>query len=149
MLAVDGQDFDALLLRTARHELARDDERLLVRKRDVLPGIERFHRRLETGKAHHRRHDDVNVVHGRRIDKRLPAARKLRPLAFAREVFFEPRIGRFIGQHGEFGAELFHLLREQLIAAIRGQHGNMEQLGMAAHDVERLRADGACRAQNG
>ena len=143
MLAVDGQDGDALLLRAAHDDLAGDDERLLVGERDVLLGVERLHRRLEAGKAHHRGHDGVNVRVGRRVDECLAAAGELR---LARVARLEARVGGLVREHGELRLELADLLFEQFVARIGREYGDVEELAMAAHDVERLRADGARRA---
>ena len=143
VLAVNGQDGDALLLRAAHDDLAGDDERLLVGERDVLLGVERLHRRLEAGKAHHRGHDGVDVRVGRRVDEGLAATGELR---LARVARLEARIGGLVGEHGELRLELADLLFEQFVARIGREHGDVEELAMAAHDVERLRADGARRA---
>ena len=140
VLAVDGQDGNALLLRAAHDDLAGDDERLLVGERDVLLGVERLHRRLEAGEAHHRGHDRVDGGIGRRIDERLTAAGELR---LARVARLEARVGRLVGEHGDLRLELADLLFEQFIARIGSEHGDVEELAVAAHDVERLRADGA------
>ena len=140
VLTVDRQNGDALLLRAAHDDLAGDDERLLVGERDVLLGVERLHRRLEAGKAHHRGHDRVDGGIGRRIDERLTAAGELR---LARVARLEARVGRLVGEHGELRLKLADLLFEQFIARIGSEHGDVEELAVAAHDVERLRADGA------
>ena len=97
-MCIRDRDGDALLLRAAHDDLAGDDERLLVGERDVLLGVERLHRRLEAGKAHHRGHDGVNVRVGRRVDECLAAAGELR---LARVARLEARVGDLVREHGE------------------------------------------------
>ena len=144
VLTVDGQNGNALLLCAAHDDLAGDDERLFVGERDVLLGVERLHRRLEAGKAHHRGHDRVDVRVGRRVDEGLATASELR---LARVARLEALVGGFIGEYGELRLELADLLFEQLVARIGSEHGDVEELAVAAHDVERLRADGARGSQ--
>ncbi len=122
VLAVHGQDVHAALLRAPHDDLARDDERLLVRERDVLARLDGAQRRREPGKSHHRRHDHVDARMGRRVNERLPPTRKLRADGPPREAVLQAAIRRLIGEHRELRMELLDLRREELIARVRREH---------------------------
>ena len=61
VLAVDGQQAPASPLPGGERELARGDEALLVREREVDPALERPQRRREAGEADDRVEDDVRL----------------------------------------------------------------------------------------
>ena len=84
--------------------------------------------------------DKIVSAVGRRVDECLAAAGELR---LARVARLEARVGGLVREHGELRLELADLLFEQFVARIGREYGDVEELAMAAHDVERLRADGA------
>lgn len=62
VLAVDGQDLHAVLLRRLHDERAARDERFLVRERELLLRAERCERRLEADHADDRIEHDVGFL---------------------------------------------------------------------------------------
>ena len=70
MLAVHRHDLARPVAQAPLHEIARDDQRLLVRQRDALSRFERRERRIEPRRADDRVEDDVHVVARRRRDER-------------------------------------------------------------------------------
>ena len=65
MLRIDGDDLRAAALRLAHDQLARTDERLLVRQRDALATFDGGQRRPQADHAGYRSHDGIGgVEHG-------------------------------------------------------------------------------------
>ena len=77
VLGVDGQDLRAGRLRERHHELAADDERLLVGEREVDALAERRDRRAEPGGADERVQDEVGAGLEHELDEPLGAGQHL------------------------------------------------------------------------
>ena len=143
MLGVDGQDLRAGRLRERHHELAADDERLLVGEREVDPLPERGDGRAEAGGADERVEHEV----GARLEHEPHE-----PLGAAQHLAVGPGLGGArarvgIGQRDAIDAEEPRLLDQGLRRALRAQADELE-LGIARDDVERLGADRAGRAED-
>jgi len=130
-------------LRERDHELAADDQRLLVGQREVDPLPERRHGRPETGRPDHRVEDEVSA---RLHDERDEPLRRGEHLAVGPRLRC-PRGGVPVRQRNPLHAVSPSLLDERLPRAVGGQPDELE-LVRAPHDVERLRADRARRAQD-
>ena len=66
VLAVDGDHGRLVRGDESLHEFARDDERLLVGERDLLPRPDRRDRRPQPGEPDDGRHDDIDALRCRR-----------------------------------------------------------------------------------
>ena len=144
VLRVHGHDLRAAARGLRHHQLARADERLLVRQRDALFLRDGRERRLQADAAHHGGHDRVCL---RQLCRLKQAFRPLRD-AHLRQIpqpLAQHARRLAVIQHRQLRAELAHLLLEQVDLPVRGQRRDAEP--QLACDLQRLAADGAGRAQ--
>ncbi len=126
------------------HQLAADDQRLLVGQSEVDALAQRGHGRAEPRRAHKcvedqvgaRLHDQPNETLGAGQDLALGPGKR-RPLG---------RLG--VSQRDPRDPVRARLLDQRLPRALGGQTQELELLLVAAHDVERLRTDRAGRAED-
>ena len=143
VLGVDRQDLRAGGLGERHHELAADDERLLVGEREVDALAERRDRRAEAGRADERVEDEV----GARLDDEPHE-----PLRADEDLAVGPRLRRArarvgVGERDPIDAEGLRLGDQRVRGALRAEADELE-LGIALDDVERLRADRPGRAED-
>ena len=140
VLRVHRQELGAGGLRERRHELAAHDQALLVGEREVDALAERRHRRAEPGRA------DQRVKHEVAVGVRDQLHEPLRPGEHLHLRVLARARGRVrVGERHPGDAVSGRLLQQQLPARRRGESHDLE-LGAALDDVQRLRADGAGRA---
>ena len=117
VLGVDGHDLTGLGAR--RHEIAADDERLLVGERERAPALERGEGRAEPDGSGDAVEHDVG----------LDVADEL--------------LGLVRTERGVLDVELLGLRGDELPVGSGGEAYDLEAAGVGPDDVERLRADGA------
>ena len=143
VLAVDGDDLRAVFFRRVHHELARADERFLVRKRDAFFLFDCRERRLETDHAHHGGHDRVGVVRRGGGQKALHAGEHLGVCVGEPRAQLICRI--LVIKHGKTRAKFPRLLFDEVNAFIRRQRSDGKP--QLARHLKRLAADGAGRTE--
>ena len=145
VLGVDRDQLRAGGLGQRGHELAADDERLLVGQRDVDALGERDDRRAQAGRADDRVEHEVGARTPRRA-ARGPRARR----APRRRSTPRPRARRRRRPRARSGATpcAARLLDERLVRRAGGQPDQLELARGALDDVERLRADRARGAED-
>ncbi len=149
VLGVDREQPLGLALDQVHHELASHDQALLVRQGEDLAALERGERRSETCRADETVHHDVRLglpgdrLGGVRADDQLHTGERA-------ELRLDV-VGRvLVGDGDERRQELPDLPDEQvLVRAPRGQADDLEPIGVAPDDVERLGADRPCRSEDG
>ena len=139
VLAVDGDDLRAAALRRIHDELARADERFLVRKRDAFFLLDRRERRLESDHAHYSGDDRVGVVRRGRGQKALHTGEHLGVCVGKPRAELARRI--LVIKHGKTRAKFPRLLFNEVNALIRRQRGDGKP--QLARHLKRLAADGA------
>ena len=144
VLGVDGDELRAGGLAERHHELAADDERLLVGERDVDPLGERDDRRPEAGGADDRVEHEVGAGLGDEPDE---------PLRPGEHLAVRPRLGGARGgvgvaQRDPVDAVGAGLRDQRLVRALGREPDERERLRGAGHDVERLPADRAGGAED-
>ena len=145
MLAVNRQNFNAVFLCCLHDECAARDERLLVRERNLLFGFQRCERRLQADHADHRVQHDIGAF---QLSQRAKA--------FHAAVDFNIQIAHGGAQRrGCLQIKNRNCLRFEfpdlflqkpdigVCGERRDLHGVLALPLYAAHDVERLCADGA------
>ena len=143
VLGVDGQDLGARGLGERHHELAADDERLLVGEREIDALAERRDRRAEPGRADEGVQDEVGGgLHDEPHETLGPGE----------HLAVGPRLGRArggvgIGEGDAIDAMLARLRDERLPRALGRQPDELEVVG-ALEDLERLGSDRAGRPQD-
>jgi hypothetical protein len=123
VLGVHGDDLAAALAGGAHHEVARDDQRLLVGQGDALARAQRGEGRFEPGRADDPDDHHAHVAPGRRLDEAAPA-RAVR----------QPDVGR---------TPVARLLVEQRGFGARGQGDHVEPVPVAPQHLERGAPDRA------
>ncbi len=149
VLGVDREQPLGLTLDQVHHELAADNEALLVGERERLPALERGERGPKTGRADQTVHHDVGLgfagdgLGGIGTDDQLHAGERAQLLLHV--------VGRvLVGDGHQRRQEFPDLPHEQiLVGTARGQADDLEPIGIAPDHVEGLRADGAGRAEDG
>ena len=143
MLGVDGGDPGAARLRERHHELAADDEALLVGEGELDALAEGDDRRAEAGRADDRVEHDVGLGargSGSRIPSSPPRTSPLQPESRA-DVG-----GPVVGERDAADTRRAGLLDQPLPAAVGAQAAD-PQIGGALDHVDRLLADRAGRAR--
>ena len=145
VLAVDGQDGRAGGTGTRSHELAGEDQALLVGERERRSRLDRAERRGKPGRTGHGLEQDVE-----RTGRRLLEARRTDPDACRVEVGEREELGArgVVGHDDDPRGELLHLGGEDPHVASGGQRLDDEAIGMRAGDGEPAQADGAGRAEH-
>ena len=133
-LAVDGQDPAARGLSGCRDEATRHDQDLFVGKRDRFSGVQRVQGGPHPGVAHGGDHKEIDL-------------RKAGHLA--RLNVLDPLGSRLGGAVAVARPELGYLLPEECRIAARREGHDVELVGKAADDVERLSSNGSRGAKNG
>ena len=134
MLGVHGQQLRPRGLCESGHQLAADDEALLVRQCEVDALPERRHRGAQAGRADQRVEDEVAVRVRDQLDEALGAGQHLDLRALAR-----PRGRVRLGEGDPLDPVRGGLLEQQLPAR-GGRQANDLQLGVALDDVQGLGA---------
>ena len=148
MLAVNRQNLHAVFRGSLHHERAARHKRLLVGERELLFGLQRRERRLEADHADDRIQHDVGALERRKRAEPLHAA------VNAHAEVAHSSAQRFrrlqIKNRNCLRFEFPDLRLEQPDIGVRGERRHLDgavRPAQAAHDVERLRADRARRAE--
>ena len=121
------------------HGRPADDQRLLVRDGDTLPGAQGGNRRGERREPAGSDEDDIDVITDGHHIERLPGG----------GGFGAQRVGVAAGTCEEGGrGELACLVVQQARVAACGECDHLEGIGQRAHDIERLLADGTGGAED-
>ena len=144
VLGVDRDQLGAGGLGQRHHEVAADDERLLVGQRDVDALGERDDGRAEPGGADDRVEHEVGAGLGDEPHE---------PLGPGQHLALGPCLGGAGGRVGVAERDAPHAVLlgerdEPLVRALGGQADELELLTRAGDDVERLEADGAGGAED-
>ncbi len=143
VLGVDGDQQGAAALGGIAHERATGDEALLVRERDIDPGLERGERRAQAGDP------DAGVQHEVGRDLECQRGDALRALEHAsREPVAGPRRGGWIGE-GEGRDAVLARERDQRSVVATGSQRDDLDIGEGRDDIEGLAADRPRRTQQG
>ena len=142
VLGIDREQTLGLALDQVHHQLATDDQRLLVRERHGLAGLERGERRGEARRADQPVQDEVGVGLGSQDLGGVGADQELD--AFDRtELRLDVAGGGLVGDRDQRREELPDLTdQEILVHAGRGQTNDLEAIRVAADDVQGLGPDG-------
>ena len=154
MFTIGGRHGRAVLFEEREDGRAAGDQSLLVREGDVLAGLDGGHGRRQPRGAHDARHHNIGALRrgaGRRrvgaavdFEGRAVDARGLQSLLQGLEL---GPVGDADGRHGP--PELGDLRREELVVGPGAERDDREPVGPRAAEVQRLRADGARRAEHG
>ena len=148
MFGVDGQKPLRLALDEIHHELSADDEALLVGEREGLAALEGGQRGTEAGCTHKRVHDDVGIGVPR---EHFRCVRTGEYLDARDRSQAPPQLdGRGLVRHRHVrGNELADLSRQEFeIVACRREPDDLEPVGVAPDDVQRLGSDRACGSEH-
>ena len=148
MFGVDGNQAIRLALDQVHDELTAHHERLLVGQGEHLPGLQGGQRGTE---AHGADHGVQHHVGLRLAGEHLRRSWAGQDLDAPHRAQVAPQLpcGVLVRDGHEGRHELAHLPHEELVAGARAEPDHLEAVGVATHDVERLRADGAGRPQDG
>ena len=147
MLRVDRQDRRTAFARQRHHVCAGDDERLLVRQRQLLARFDRSDGGGEPRIAHQGVDDHLRVA--RRGDLRHGLLTREDLRVGVGEGVAQRFVEARVGDDDRRGVEGARLLGQPPPVAVSRQHDGFEAVGIFAYDVERLLADGSRGSQNG
>ncbi len=153
VLGVDGHKA-AGLCSHGHDKVAAHHQRFLVGKGKHLARLQRFVAGLQAGSSHQGIHDHVHLGKVNQLAHRVGAetdgARPTEAGHMLLELGNRRRPCRIGGAQRDMTHAKFLGLRQQVgTARARSQRHCFQAVGMAAHHIERLRADGAGRPQNG
>ena len=144
MLAVHGQQLDAVLFDGVGDKVATGDKALFVGKGQVMAALDRSQRSGQTGDADNSVQHDVGAIHGSQFTQTFGTLQQLGGIGLTSQ-----RGGKFfVGSrvhHGHVpGVELMDLSQQFIHAGI----GSQTEHGIPVHagNVQALGADGAGRA---
>ena len=144
---VDGQERRSLFPRQRQNQFARHNQRLLVGQRDGFACLQCGDNGFEAGKAYHSRERHIYRLGLYSLRNGVGSCpyfhRKIAQRLFDDGVF------PFIRNDDDFGTEAARLLDQSLRLPVSGEEVDVEQVGMRSNDFQRLRADGAGRAEDG
>ncbi len=130
-----------------RDEFACHDEGFLVGQSDGSPGFDGLYGRAQAGKSDHGGQYDVGLRAGGNLANGLRAGTNF--YGNIADKFAQRLALRFVGDDRDLRAELPHLFGQAFHAVIGHQRVDPETVGVLADHIERLRADGAGRAEQG
>jgi hypothetical protein len=147
VLGVHGDQPLGLTLDEVEHELTADDQALLVRQREGLARLERCEGRRQTRRADEGVQDHVRLgvsgehlrCLGTRVDVHAPDAGELLAQCGGRFLVRDCHVSR---------QELTDLTDQELLVRPGGQADDLEPVGVATHDIERLRPHRPCRPED-
>mmetsp|Transcript_30180 Transcript_30180/g.101748 ORF Transcript_30180/g.101748 Transcript_30180/m.101748 type:complete len:249 (-) Transcript_30180:242-988(-) len=154
VLGVGWRHAHSVLLQQRQDSRPASDQSLLVGQGNVLARLDRGHRRAEARRADDARDDDVRGLGRGARARRLRASHNLKSLevdAVRRQRLLELRELGGVADANDLQRllELRHLLRQQLGVAARAHRDDLELVRPRARKVERLRADGPRRPEDG
>jgi hypothetical protein len=141
VLAVHGHQIAASAPTSFGDERPAHHERLLVRQRDALPGVQRRQRCVEPRGADDRVQHDVDVAAHRGLDETLRARA---PFAVRSRLVVVP----VLNDADIRRMEAIDLLTQQRGVRVRCERGNTEPVLVPLEDAKRRRADGPGRAED-
>ena len=153
VLAVGGEDVNAVLLGQGQDEGPAGNEGLLVREADVLAGFDGSDRGLESGAADDSRDGGLDRGEGSDLAHALDPGDDLRGvpaqvgLGRAERLLELRDLGLLYGN--KLGLEFLDLVHQELDVAPRAQGLDLEALRVLPTDVQRLSSDRARAPKNG
>ena len=144
MLAIDRQYRRMELRGEAANQFARHNERFFVGERNGLARTDSFDSGTQSGVAYHRRHDDINGRESDHFGYGISACPHLDGQVLKRVAKFG--VHRLIGDAHHLGMKLARLRNQLIYRPIGGDGVHLEEVGVVAHHVQRLRTDTAGRA---
>ena len=143
VLAVHGQQRAVQAFRLFRYQMPAGDQRFLVGQQHALAGVQRRQHRVQSRDAHHGAQRVVRAGDHERPRRGVFAEEPLDAAQIVRNLL------RFDDQPAGARTERSRQLEQPLRVGARAETAGGETVGVAREDVQRLRADGAGRAQNG
>mmetsp|Transcript_9723 Transcript_9723/g.32261 ORF Transcript_9723/g.32261 Transcript_9723/m.32261 type:complete len:211 (-) Transcript_9723:28-660(-) len=124
------------------------DERLLVREGDGAAELDRLDRWQQPRAPHHARHDGVCARCGRDCSLPLGPCHYLGHCsAESADPIAQLLLLGGVRETDDLGTELGDLLREEIDVGAGRERDHLKVVGILARDVQRLRADRSCRAE--
>ena len=152
VLAVDGQQRLALLVRLGDDQVASRDQALFVGDPDGLAGLDGFVGGFQSGDADDGADHEIGVGMGRDLHRARRAVRRLRS-ACPRPTFFSLSCrwsADSCRRHGDdLGMPSPRLLEGQIDVASGGQADHREAVGEGLDDLQRALADGSGGPEDG
>ena len=150
VLAVDGNDRRARIVRGPHQQFAGQHQRFLVRQQQALARARGGEGGIQPGGADDRGHDRVAGLAGGEFGQRPRAAGVRHRLEPGRAQAVAQGVEcAFLGDHRVRGTMRAAQFQQRIDPAAGGEHAGAQRVGVAGDDVERGSPDGAGRAEDG
>ena len=145
VLAVHGQQLDAVLCHCLCDQMAAGDKALLVGKGEVVAALDGGQAGPQTGDAHHTVQHYVRAIHGRQFLQALRAGQQLGRVGAARQRGIQLGGGIGVRHTDVFRVKFLDLLQNLVHMTVGRQTEDL--IALCADDIQTLRADGTGGAQ--